>query len=198
MFFILVILFFSTSVLWAVLTIKANEQRFQDFTPSQKKRYYIAITGVTCISIEPIIIISSYILVLMDTLMYDQAAIGYVVLFLTFPALLAVAIKLGLISLYLKSLRSISYTFQKKAKNTRLMIGLVTLLSLFIYIPVIKFYLLLILTSRGNMFDFMIKLETVSFHPINLIYSVFFIGPLLMVVAALMDLSADRDGEEQH
>lgn len=158
----------------------------------KKGFYYVSLVGILFLSLIPITPIISYGILLYHTITKDPEAVGYVVMFLTLPVLVFALVTMTFVGVAYITLRQSLKKKQKQMGIWHIVIGGVNVVLLPIYIYCIQFILeMMVSTSFSGGYIW----QQSGFHPLNLLYATYSIGPVLILVGGILGLVDNKQTE---
>src|SRR5699024_9621220 len=157
----------------------------------QKRNYYLSFIGsLFLILILIFIVLFIFALtLLLDTVMNDLGALGYLIMFAGLPIIFTYVVGVGVIAALYFTIRPSAY--QSKQKNARIVfmvIGFSILIMMPIFLYCMDWRMKATLSILGIAPRFIYILEANTFHPVKLIYGILFIGPVILLLGGILSL----------
>src|SRR5699024_901919 len=168
-----------------IINVFNKEQRhiIQAMRRRQKRNYYLSFIGSLFLILIFIVLFIFALTLLLDTVMNDLGALGYLIMFAGLPIIFTYVVGVGVLAALYFTIRPSAY--QSKQNNASLVfmfLGLSILVTIPIFLYFMEWGMIETLSILGTAPRFIYILDVNTFHLVNLIYSILFIGPVILLL----------------
>lgn len=169
----------------ASIAICKEGRAIYEMQPIQKRHYYLLLFGSIFSSMIPIKSILLFITLFVHTIVKDPEAIGYVGLFLAFPTFIVTSLSTTMVVILFVTLKPSVYKRKKGPRIVHVVIGCISIILSPVYMYFINFLMKTTFLATNTFTDFVPLLDADTFHPVKLIYAIYFVGPLLLLFGGI-------------
>lgn len=174
-----------------IINVFNKEQRhiIQAMRRRQKRNYYLSFIGSLFLILIFIVLFIFALTLLLDTVMNDLGALGYLIMFAGLPIIFTYVVGVGVIAALYFTIRPSAYqSKQKNASIVFMVLGFSILVTMPIFLYFIDWGMKATLSILGIAPRFIYILEVNTFHPVKLIYGILFIGPVILLLGGILSL----------
>jgi len=181
-------LFFIVLTIFSILAIQLIARNsLQKMGKGQKRCYYASTMGAVFLNLIYIFTITSYIVLVIHSILFDPGAVGYAVMFFIIPVIIVSATTglFGMASIFL-NIPSIYLKNYKRVTVGQVILGVISLIiaPLSTYFSI--FLLKVTLSAISGMTELVTVLESTMIHPAKLIYIFYYLGPIFLILGGTL------------